>query len=153
MDLRDDLIPKIYEKILLKSKNNNSDRTLQFKKTFKSAGRVVLQTEEIATRTEIETLRGCELHVVSEMVKIDESAEYLWSDIIGRKVYFEDHLIGTVASLYDVAGNVNLCLRSEQKEVDLPFNLEFFDMNFRRGEGRLELLRPPEIFSDLWVKI
>lgn len=152
VDLRDSLVPLTYSQLFLQHPNVSPRKLLTFQKTFKSAGRVVLQTVEIDTRNAAEDARGGELFVQEKLVPVDDSKEFLWSDIIGREVYFKSENIATVSQLYEVAGQLNLSMKQSNREVDLPFNPNFFAMDFKRGEKRLELIMNPLDFADLWVK-
>ena len=119
---------------------------------YASGGRSVLALKELADRSAIERLRGAGVYALREQIEVDDAAEYLWADIVGRQVVDR---AGCEVGVVDVVNNFGASDIVYIKSVTglslgVPFVQEYFEMDFDTAGGDLRLAVSKDIFEGCW---
>ncbi len=109
---------------------------------------------DIADRTAIELLRGMKVWIPRASVPVDESAEYLWSDILGSEVFdVTGVILGRIVDMTNYgASDIAVIEDSQGARLDMAFVGVYVDMSFRGADKRINLLVESSVFADFWVK-
>ena len=89
---------------------------------------------------------------MADAVKVDEKTEYLWSELIGRKVKdSEAAVLGQILRINNY-GSTDIAVigHDEKGELEIPLVPVYFAMDFGRSDSVLHLVVPAETFSGLW---
>lgn len=115
-------------------------------------GRSTLQLENHEDRTSIESLVGTPIWANVEEIVVEDDEEYLWDDVIGRKVLsLKREEVGEIIDMANYGASDIVEIRNIRGAViELPFNEFYFDMSFQFGEHEVSLIVDEETFEDLW---
>lgn len=129
-------------------------KDLKIEQRFWQSGRPALKCEGISDRTTAETLTGQSVWVEAAQIHVDESKEYLLSDLKERRVVDSNGVpVGVVEEVYvSPSGGVNIIVLDEKKnaDIEIPMVETYINMNFKRGEAVLHLVVPVDTFEEIW---
>jgi 16S rRNA processing protein RimM len=116
--------------------------------------RPVLGLVEVSDRTFVEGMRGEKIWIARSSLQVDESAEYLWSDIAGAEVFDSTgNLMGRIVDMVNYgASDIAVLENANGQRLDLPFVPVYVDMNFRSSDRRINLLVEAAVFEEFWIK-
>jgi 16S rRNA processing protein RimM len=148
---RDAPIPKQYGQIYIGETVETAKCTVIEKSGWVSE-RPVIKCSLAQDRTSADALTGLSIWVDSASVSVNDSSEYLWSDLEGRQVNSVDGTVmGRVRSVYNAgAGDVIEIEDSNRRLLGVPMISNYVDMSFVRGGSELSLAVPCDVFDDLW---
>jgi len=116
--------------------------------------RPVMAFADVPDRTAIELLRGMKVWIPRDSVPVDESAEYLWSDVLGSEVFDAAGVcLGRVVDMTNYgASDIAIIEDRQGARLDMAFVDVYVDMSFRGADKRINLLVESSIFAEFWVK-
>ncbi len=115
--------------------------------------RPVMALREYSDRTAIEGIRGTKVWIPRSSLPIDETSEYLWSDVIDAEVYDASGiLMGRVVDMANYgASDIAVIENDKGSRLELPFVGVYVDMSFRGKAKRINLLVDASVFLELWT--
>ena len=128
-----------------------SARPFTIKSRKNHTSRVIIQTAEVNGRDKLDSIKGMTVWRPRSELKIDDNAEYLWDDVIGRLVFdCDEELVGKVEAVQNYGASDILELSHDGRRLALPFVDAYFKMNFEAKGDRLEMLVPKDVFDESW---
>ena len=116
--------------------------------------RPFLKCSLASDRTAAEQLTGMTIWVDDSAVHVDNSREYLLTDLIGRVVTDSDgSRLVMIEDVLQMPASINIVVVNADKtaDVDIPMIKDYVDMDFKRGEKELRLVVPASTFEDVWT--
>ena len=94
-------------------------------------GKTVLGLDRIKSREDLSSYQGASVYIRRDEINLDNS-EYLWSDLIGKRVVdCNQNPLGTVFKLDNFGASNIVSIKDESDRTWMvPFTEEFFDMDF-----------------------
>ncbi len=116
------------------------------------SGRSLLITDKLQDREAASHLNGKAIWVKREQVKLDNNKEYLWHDLIGKKVFdCNDLYVGEICDIQNYgASDVVFIKNKADQQASLPFVAHYFMMDFVATDERIELVVPSKTLEELW---
>lgn len=114
--------------------------------------RPLLQCVGLSSREAAEKFLLQEIWCEREALPIDEHAEYLWADLVGKEVRDARGLsLGHVAEVGNFgASDIVRIVHPQRGVLEVPFVAAYFDMNFQSHDAFLQLLVEDDCFADTW---
>ncbi len=119
--------------------------------------RPLLQCQSLRSREAAESLLLQPIWCRREAIAIDEGAEYLWGDLIGKEVLdINGARLGKILEIgnFGASDLVRIVEQSEGQKpryLELPFVASYFDMSFRSSDRVLRLVVNKDLFDDIWT--
>jgi len=150
---RDEDLPRGLKKIRIGSQPEQA-QVLTIAETRRSANRPVLQCLELSTREAAEALKMQPIWCDRTLVPLEETSEYLWSDLVGKSVVdAKGQAFGTITAVGNFgASDVVRVDAADGQWTEIPFVSAYFDMNFKSGSKQIQLLVTADTFDDTWNK-
>lgn len=147
---RDELVPKAYGTLRVGAEPASA-KVARIKGSQWQNGAPLLMLDIVPDRTAAEELVGQDLWVERRKVSLDEEAEFLWSDLEGRKVTdSQDRLVGTLVAIYNTGSSDIAVVENEERgHLEIALIGDYFDMDFSE-EGPIRLSVEASLFDDLW---
>ena len=149
---RDEPFPPHLKKIVI-GKTPDTGKTAIIEQMAWQNGRVTLKCDIAADRTAAEAWTGQEVWCEAAAIAIDDSSEYLLSDLEGRQVIDSDGVaMGTVDDIAVMPASINLVVLNPEgtADVEIPMISTYVVMTFARGAKDLHLTVPADTFADVW---
>jgi 16S rRNA processing protein RimM len=141
-----------YKKLLIGEKPDTA-RVIEVARLSWQQERPVVTSAQIESRTEAEALTGLPIWIDASLLEVDDEAEYLWSDLVGRQVVGSDgEELGQILAVrnYGASDVIEIQRSSDFAVASIPMVPAWVNMGFRRGEGTLHLVVPGSHLAELW---
>ena len=108
----------------------------------------------VPDRTAIEGMRGEKIWIERTSLAIDESSEYLWSDVTGAEVVDASGVVlGHIVEMVNYGASDIAVVEDEAgRRLELPFVDVYVDMNFSGPVSRVNLVVDAAVFGEFWSK-
>jgi ribosomal 30S subunit maturation factor RimM len=149
---RDEKIPAGIKKIYVGSEPETAKVAEVISSGWQN-GRPFLKCSLADNRTSAELITGQVIWLDASSVEVDDSKEYLISDLKGRLVIDCDGVeVGVVEDVMMLPASNNLIVFNLKRnaDVDVPMISQYVDMNFQRGGKDLKLLVTADVFDEIW---
>lgn len=105
-------------------------------------GKSILWLDGITSREDIRELVGKSIWVERSAIKLDDSNEYIWADLVDRRLLdTQGQEIGRVVGVNNFgASDIVTIEYQDKKRIDLPFISDYFDMNFSPQDESITLV-------------
>ncbi len=114
--------------------------------------RPLLHCEGVSSRDGVESLKSVGIWCLREQIAIDETAEYLWADLIGRTLYDKDRVVlGRVIQVVNYGASDIIEVEDQKgRLLGIPFVSVYIDMDFAPDSDSIQLKVAAAIFDDAW---
>jgi len=151
---RADQIPDV-ENVFIGS-DEDKVQSAKVMRSFISAKKPVLQIDLISSREELTKYQRQNIFAELAELDFDDENEFFLNDVVGKTIEFKGQngteIFGTISAIYETPSNLNISIGHQNREIDLPFNQEYFDMNFSPEAKSILLLFNPKDLEEFWIK-
>ena len=118
--------------------------------TRMQSGRPLIQLEGIGAREQVKDYLGQALWARRVAFEV-EGDEYMWHDVVGKKVVDEnDNLVGTIINIDNYGAADIVVIESEKGFLPVSFIDAYFDMSFKRKDEQIKMIVDVDIFDESW---
>lgn len=149
---RENPFPKSVKWLIIGDPKMHSQTKFMVKFSRKNGKRIVANLEEINTIEKIETYKGSDLWTTRDQIPLDKK-EYLWADMVDKKVYSKDgDYIGIITKVDNFGASDIVDIKNIEKNqfLSLPFSQYYFDMAFEETGDKIHLIVDSDTFVDAW---
>jgi 16S rRNA processing protein RimM len=149
---REDPIPKSYGTVRIGDAPMTAEK-FEIRTSKLMNGRPLLQCGGFSRREHAEAFVGKSIWVHRTQISLDESKQYIWSDLIGKPVVDANgQLVGEIFEVRNFGASDLAAVRDNHgRSVEIPIVASYFDMNFTRLSPELKLAVKADTFDELWV--
>jgi len=145
---REEAIPKSYGALRI-GDTPESGETFEMKQSSVQHGRVLLHCAAFSRREHAEGFVGKSIWVRRSCVRLNEDSEYMWADLIGKKIV---NPTGEAVATINAVNNYGSCdvltvTSTKGQELDIPLIATYFDMSFSSQDAEMKLHVPFSIFE------
>ncbi|MCX6119718.1 MAG: hypothetical protein NT027_19455 [Proteobacteria bacterium] len=149
---RDEAIPKSIPWVIIGPTTESAQKYTVESTQFQS-GKIVLKCRAIDDRNVAETLKGHIIWTDSNFITVDDSNEFLVSDLHNRQVFDKDAImVGRITDVTIYPWGINLEVTNPENtaSLDIPFTTQYVDMSFKTNTKELNLTVSRELFQEIW---
>ena len=118
--------------------------------TRMQSGRPLVRLEGISAREKVKDYIGQAIWARRVAFEV-ESDEYMWHDVVDKKVVDESgDLVGTIISIDNYGAADVVIIESEKGLLPVSFIDAYFDMSFKRKDDHINMIVDVDIFEDSW---
>jgi 16S rRNA processing protein RimM len=152
---RFDPLPSNIQKVFLKNSDLKQNELMSFeiKSLGIHQGKPIMSFKNLLDRTQLEPFMGCELYILRSDLKLDPQTDFLWKDLISKKVFDRaGTYIGLVEKVYNLGASDILQVKAEKDGYyDIPLISNFFQMaTLSQNSENILLSVDTEIVSEFW---
>jgi 16S rRNA processing protein RimM len=150
---RDENLPEGLDRIMV-GPDPDKARALTVVETRRSGDRPVIQCRELTSREAAESLKMQPIWCDRALVPLEESSEYLWSDLVGKAVLdSEGQRMGVITAVGNFGASDVVRIDADNgRWIEVPFVSTYFNMDFRSDSRELCMTVPAETFAETWNK-
>lgn len=148
---RDRPLPEDLRELYLGS-SPSSARPLKIDSQWFRQGRPGLRFFGIRSPEAAQALTGQDLWLSRSDIRIDETSEYLWVDLIAKDVVdTAGAILGKVHSVYNYGASDIIELRAtDGKRLAIPLVATYVDLSFSSKDSVIRLTVEAEVFAEAW---